>query len=173
VPGHTPYTRPVSYTAQFRITDTDSVYCAVQKECQVNLNLYSCAMAPAASRRPLTAEARVRSPFSPCEICSGEWQWGRYFLGSLVGPVFIIPPMSHTQLHLHAALTTKVKRAKHADHPTDNIISRVNVSQLSVSILIRVHNQGHKTTKPKRTKLEINTPLCLVRDMKPCAAVHL
>jgi len=92
----------VLYTALFRKTDTDSVYCAVQKEYQVNLNLYSCAMARAASRRPLTAEARDRSRFSPCEICGGEWQWGRYFLGSLVGPVTIIPPTSYTQLHLHA-----------------------------------------------------------------------
>ena len=77
-------------------------------------------MAQAASRRPLTVEARVRSCFSPCEICGGEWQWGRYFMGRLVGPVTIIPPMSHTQLHLHVALTNKVKRAKHAYFPKDN-----------------------------------------------------
>ena len=76
-------------------------------------------MAQAASRRPIPAEARVRSRFSPCETCGGEWQWGRYLLGSLVGPVNIIPPMSHTQLHRHAALINKVKRAKHADFSKD------------------------------------------------------
>jgi hypothetical protein len=31
-----------------------------------------CAMAQAVSRRPLTAEARVRSPVSPYEICGGQ-----------------------------------------------------------------------------------------------------
>jgi hypothetical protein len=29
-------------------------------------------MAQAVSRRPLTAEARVRSRFSPCGICGGQ-----------------------------------------------------------------------------------------------------
>jgi hypothetical protein len=33
---------------------------------------FSCAMAPAVSRRPLTAEARVRSRISPCGICGGQ-----------------------------------------------------------------------------------------------------
>jgi hypothetical protein len=77
-------------------------------------------MAQMASRRLVTAEAWVRPEVSPREIYGGKWQWGRYFLGSLLGTVSIIPPMSHTQLHLHAALTNKVKRAKNADLPKDN-----------------------------------------------------
>jgi hypothetical protein len=37
------------------------------------------AMAQAVSRRPLTAEARVRSRVSPCEICGGQSGTGTGF----------------------------------------------------------------------------------------------
>jgi hypothetical protein len=36
-------------------------------------------MAPAVSRRPLTAEARVRSRVSPCGICGGQSGTGTGF----------------------------------------------------------------------------------------------
>jgi hypothetical protein len=37
-------------------------------------------MAQAVSRRPPTAEARVRSRVSPCGICGGKkWHWDRFF----------------------------------------------------------------------------------------------
>jgi hypothetical protein len=39
-------------------------------------------MAQAVSRRPLTAEARVRSPVSPCEICGGQSGTGTGFFPS-------------------------------------------------------------------------------------------
>jgi hypothetical protein len=38
-----------------------------------------CAMAQAVRRRPLTAEARVRSWVSPCEICGGQSGTGTGF----------------------------------------------------------------------------------------------
>jgi hypothetical protein len=36
-------------------------------------------MAQAVSRRPVSAEARVRTQVSPCEICSGQSDIGRGF----------------------------------------------------------------------------------------------
>jgi hypothetical protein len=37
-------------------------------------------MAQAVSRRPLTAEARVRARVNPCGICGGQkWHWDRFF----------------------------------------------------------------------------------------------
>jgi hypothetical protein len=70
------------------------------------------AMAQAVSRRPLTAEARVRSQFSPCGICSGQSGTGTGF-----SPEYFSFPLSisfhrcfitwknekinHLSLHLH------------------------------------------------------------------------
>ena len=66
-------------------------------------------MTQAVSRRSLTAEARVRSQFSPCEIFVGEEVLLRHvFLRVLqFFPVYIIPPMLHTHLHLYVALTRR------------------------------------------------------------------
>ena len=118
MPGHTPYTRPCTLHSTVPYNrHGQCLLCGTKNN--VRLTLTSTAV-PWLSRRPLTAEARVRCRFSPCAIRGGQWQWGRYILGSLVGPVTIIPPMPHNQLHLHAALTNKVKREKHADFPKDN-----------------------------------------------------
>ena len=52
------------------------------------------AMAEAASRRPLTAEARVRSRVGPCGICGGQSGTGTGFLRVLrFFPVIFIPPV--------------------------------------------------------------------------------
>jgi hypothetical protein len=52
-------------------------------------------MAQVVSRRPLTAEARVRSRVNPCGICGGQSGTGTGFsLSSLVIPgQYIIPPL--------------------------------------------------------------------------------
>jgi hypothetical protein len=48
-----------------------------------NYATYRRAMAQAVSRRPLTAEARVRSRVSPCEICGGQSGTGTGFFSEL------------------------------------------------------------------------------------------
>jgi hypothetical protein len=54
------------------------------------------AMAHAVSRRPLTAEARVRSRVSPCEICGGQSGTGTGFSPSCrFFPVNFIPLVLH------------------------------------------------------------------------------
>jgi hypothetical protein len=54
------------------------------------------AMAQAVSRRPLTAEAWVRSQVSPCGICGGQRGTGTGFSPSTsVVPVNFIPPVFH------------------------------------------------------------------------------
>jgi hypothetical protein len=54
------------------------------------------AMAQAVSRRPLTAEARVRSRISPCEICGEQSGTGTGFSPSCrFSPVNFIPPVLH------------------------------------------------------------------------------
>jgi hypothetical protein len=54
------------------------------------------AMAQAVSHRPLTAEARVRSRVSPCEICGGQSGTGTGFSQSCrFPPVNFIPLVLH------------------------------------------------------------------------------
>ena len=61
-------------------------------------------MAQAVSCRPLTAEDRVRSQISPCEICV-KVALGQVFLPvPRLTPVSIIPPMPHTHLYPHVAV---------------------------------------------------------------------
>jgi hypothetical protein len=56
-------------------------------------------MAQAVGRQPLTAEARVRARFSPCEICSGQSSTGTGFCpSSLVFPCLYNSTMA---LHKH------------------------------------------------------------------------
>ena len=59
------------------ITETKCVYCAVQTGSSyvIRVNFPTpkcCAIAQAVNRRPLIADARVRSQASPCEICGRQ-----------------------------------------------------------------------------------------------------
>jgi hypothetical protein len=59
----------------------------------------------------LAAVIRVQTQVSFCEICGGRSDTGTGFSSSApVSPVSTIPPMLHTYLHLHFALTRKPKR---------------------------------------------------------------
>jgi hypothetical protein len=54
------------------------------------------AMAQAVSRRPVTADARVRFRVSPCEICGGQSGTGTGFSPSCrFSPVNFIPLVLH------------------------------------------------------------------------------
>jgi hypothetical protein len=54
------------------------------------------AMAHAVSRLPLTADVRVRSRVSPCEICGGQSGTGTGFSPSCrFSPVNLIPLLLH------------------------------------------------------------------------------
>jgi len=71
----------------------------------------------AASRRPVTEEAKVRSQVSPCEIYSGQCSKGKGF--SLSTPVFPCQDYSTSTPHflcLHVALT-RTKQAKPGSLP--------------------------------------------------------
>jgi hypothetical protein len=54
-------------------------------------------MAQAVSRRSVTAEARVRSRVSPCEICGGQSGTGTGFFPRVLqfSPGNFVPPVLH------------------------------------------------------------------------------
>ena len=63
-------------------------------------------MAEAVSRRSVTTETLVRFLFSPCEICSSLIGTRTGFLSRvLLFSPGITPPVLHTRLHPHTALT--------------------------------------------------------------------
>jgi hypothetical protein len=63
-------------------------------------DLWVCAMVQAVSRRPLTAESRVRARINPCGICDGQSGPGTgCSTSSSVSPVNIIPPSFSTLIY--------------------------------------------------------------------------
>jgi hypothetical protein len=81
-------------------------------------------MAQAVNRRPLTAEAQFRSQTSSCEVFVGHVGAVTGFSPSTsVSPVSIIPPMLHTHLHLHVALTRRTNGAKLENLPKRQSLS--------------------------------------------------
>jgi hypothetical protein len=74
----------------------------------MNFNLQGRAMADAVSRLPFTEEARFRSYASLLEVCGGQSGAETGFSPKFrLSSVNIIPPMRHTHLQLHAALTRR------------------------------------------------------------------
>jgi hypothetical protein len=60
--------------------------------------------------RPFTAEPRARCQVSSCDICVGQSINGTAFCpGTSVFFVSIFPPLLHTHLLLHVALTRRAK----------------------------------------------------------------
>jgi hypothetical protein len=68
-------------------------------------------MDQAVSLQLLTAEARVRFQVCPCKICGGQsvFRQGFFFRVRRVSLVNIIPPVLHTYLQLHVAVTSRAK----------------------------------------------------------------
>jgi hypothetical protein len=65
-------------------------------------------VAQAANHWRFTVEVRAGSQVGSCEICGGQSGTGTGFCASTsVYHVSIFPPMLHTHLHLHVALTRR------------------------------------------------------------------
>ena len=105
------------------------VYSAVRAEYLNNLSLYcptvGRAVAKAVSSRPLIAEARVRSHFSPCEICSGQSSIGEGFSSG----TSVFPCQYHSTGALYSFPLThysyrKDKRSKPGNLPKKAVLFR-------------------------------------------------
>jgi hypothetical protein len=83
------------------------------------------AMAEAVSLRHGTAEARVRSHVSPCEICGGQGNVTVFSPSTWVFPLsIIIPTMLHTHLLLHSLLP-RVQCARNGNFPKRFALSEI------------------------------------------------
>jgi hypothetical protein len=81
---------------------TASVNCAAVVMCLISCPFYGRAMAQVVSRRPLTAEARVRARVNPCGIRGGQSGTGTGFSpsSSAFPCQYIIPPSLANSYHL-------------------------------------------------------------------------
>jgi hypothetical protein len=61
------------------------------------------------SRRPLTAEARVRAPVSPCGICGGQRVTEVFLRVLRFSSIRIIPPWLHTRISSGEMKTNPVR----------------------------------------------------------------
>ena len=98
-----------TYIAYLVITGTQCVHCAVRN---MSLNIIRLtisvlkgrAMSQLVILRPHTTYARVRSWDSEYEIYGEKSDiWTRFSDGISVFPVYIIPPILRTHIHIHAA----------------------------------------------------------------------
>ena len=136
--GHTPYTRPCAlYSTVSLNRNGQCLLCGTK-----NNRLILTFTAVPWLRRLVADLSRRRSGFDTMSVhvrfVVESGNRGRYFLGWMVWPCQRRSTMSHTQLHLHAALTNNVKRVKHrifqkTIHRLS--LSRVSTSHLSVSFL--------------------------------------
>ena len=89
------------YSINWLVYITEIVYFAVRTE-----YLNEVRFGPQNSCRSLTEEARVWFQVSPCKICGVQTGTGTAFPPRLrFCPVCIIPPLLHTLLCIHVALT--------------------------------------------------------------------
>ena len=93
-------------------TDIQCVYCAVRLDSLSRMQgisrLYSCSFAQVVSRRPLTAEARVQSQFSPRDFFGSPNGKEKFYSPSTsIFPVSIIQPILHIHLYLRVVLNRR------------------------------------------------------------------
>jgi hypothetical protein len=84
-------------------------------------------MAQAVSRRPIIPDARVPSHVSSCEICdqrSGTGTGSPHPPVLRFSPVSIIPPVLHTDLHIHFVLTRRTN-CEAWKHSKSNAVSEI------------------------------------------------
>lgn len=75
---------------------------------RLSLSPQGSAVAKVARRQPLISQARVRCLASPCEFCSRQKANGPHLYSSASAlPVSIIPPSTHTHLHLNISFTRR------------------------------------------------------------------
>jgi hypothetical protein len=92
-------------------------------------------MAQAISRRPLTAEARVRACVNPCEICGGKSGTGTGFSPSSS----VFPCQYHSTIALHAHIiwgmnnmSASGSRSETKSHPIIIINQSISINAINI-----------------------------------------
>jgi hypothetical protein len=102
VQGARTYVLAVMYFRGFLNLDSASFQRKLKTQCTVTFDSHRTqqgrAMAQAVSRRPLTAEARVRARVNPCGICGGQSGTGQVLSEYFGFPCKFILPLLHIHL---------------------------------------------------------------------------
>jgi hypothetical protein len=119
-------------------------------------------MVQAVRRRLFTAEARVRSQVSHCEICDGQSGTGTGLSPSTsISPVSINPPMLHTHPYLPAPLSRRTSGRSRGSSVTAAQPPRAS----SIPLLRRTSLSAEADSSPMRSPLtllaSVNLPQAL------------